>query len=155
MRPATSKNLIALLLTGVSALASADAVAADWNEKTSATSDALVLPSTPPLADAQTERHGMSAFSTAYQTWKNEQKRKFRMGAFPQAQERAIITYVERGECAVVNGFLFGVGWHHIPNHEQYADEDVLGYGKTIDALVEICETIKQDKNTLADWSRR
>ena len=69
------------------------------------------------------------------------------MGTFPQAQEHAIIAYVERGECAVVDGFLFGVGWHHIPDHEQYTDEDVLGYGKTIDALVEICEAVKQDRN--------
>jgi len=94
-------------------------------------------------ADAQTERHGMSAFITEYQNWKNEQKRHFRMGAFPRAQEDAIIAYVERGECAVFNGFLFGVGWHHIPDHEQYADEDVLAYGKSIDTLVAICEAIK------------
>lgn len=94
-----------------------------------------------PFADAQ--RHDMSAFVTAYQDWKDKQKREYRMGTFPLVQERAIIAYVERGECAVFNGLLFGVGWHHIPSHEQYTDEDALAYGKTIDTLVEICETIK------------
>ena len=94
-------------------------------------------------ADAQTGRDGMSAFITEYQNWKNEQKRHFRMGAFPRAQEDAIIAYVNRGECAVFNGFLFGVGWHHIPDHERYADEDVLAYGESIDTLVAICEAIR------------
>ena len=103
----------------------------------------ITLASMRPFANAQTERHGMSAFITAYEDWKDEQKRKYRMGIFPQAQEHAIIAYVERGECAVFNGFLFGVGWHHIPSHEQYTDEDALGYGKTIDTLVGICEIIK------------
>lgn len=103
----------------------------------------ITLASTRPLADAQTERHGMSVFITAYQNWKDEQERRFCMGRFSQAQEYALIAYVERGECAVFNGFLFGVGWHHIPSYEQYTDEEVLEYGKTIDALVEICETIK------------
>jgi len=94
-------------------------------------------------ADAQTERHGMSAFITEYQNWKNDQKRHFRMGAFSRAQEEAILAYVDRGECAVFNGFLFGVGWHHIPDHERYADEDVLAYGESIDTLVAICEAIR------------
>ena len=141
MRPAMSKILITSLLTSFSALASAETD--DWNEKAIAAGHAFALASTRPFADAQADRNAMSGFITAYQNWKNEQKRKYRMGAFPQAQEHAIIAYVERGECSVVNGFLFGVGWHHIPDHEQYTDEDVLGYGKSIDALVEICETIR------------
>jgi hypothetical protein len=136
MRSAMSRSLIAFLLTGASTLASADAVTDDW-----------------PFADAQMEPRTMSAFITAYRNWKSVQERKFRMGAFSQGQEHAIIIYVERGECAVLDGFLFGVGWHHIPNHEQYLDEDVLEYGRTIDALVTICQTIKQDR--FANSSRR
>jgi len=122
MTPALRKILIAALLTSASAAVQ-------------------------PVAQAQTPRHDVSTFIAAFQGWREERVREFRMRALPHAQERAIIAYVARGECAVVNGFLFGLGWHHIPDHEQYTDEDALRYGRTIDALVAICETIKANRS--------
>lgn len=145
MRAATRRLLIAsLLTTSLGALASADAVSDDPNRTRIAAGHASAPASMQPLADIQAERYGIAAFITAYGNWRNEQEKKYRMGALPRAQEQAIIAYAERGECAVLNGLLFGVGWHHIPDHEQYADEDAVRYGESIDALVELCEAIKR-----------
>jgi hypothetical protein len=115
---------------------------------------ACVTAALQPSAEAQTVQRSPSAFIAAYRDWVDEQAREFRMRPLPQAQALAIVRYAERGECAVVNGFLFAVGWHHIPDHERYTDEDAVRYGRSIDALVQICEATRRERNLRADLSR-
>ena|SRR5688572_20941431 len=86
-------------------------------------------------ADAQS----IAPFEIAFTDWKTT----LRMSAFSAREDTEIRSAVAAGDCAFANFAIFEIGRTHLPGAIDYTDDQVIGYGLTVDRLVEHCEAGK------------